>query len=48
MKRLSNQTIKNHIYRLLTMEACFRLTNSDAPVAQIAADLNFANPGSSV
>lgn len=46
VKRLSNQTIKNHIDRLLTMEACFRLTNSDTPVAQIAVDLNFANPAS--
>ena len=46
VKRLSNQTIKNHIDRLLTMETCFRLTNSDAPVTQIAVDLNFANPAS--
>lgn len=46
VKRLSNQTIKNHIDRLLTMEACFRLANSDTPIAQIAVDLNFANPAS--
>ncbi|MDE5869006.1 MAG: helix-turn-helix domain-containing protein [Muribaculaceae bacterium] len=46
VKRLSNQTIKNHIDRLLTMEACFRLTNSDTPIAEIAEDLHFANPAS--
>lgn len=46
VKRISNQTIKNHIDRLLMMEACFRLTNSDAPIAQIAVDLHFANPAS--
>lgn len=46
VKRLSNQTIKNHIDRLLTLEACFRLTNSDTPVARIAVDLHFANPAS--
>lgn len=46
VKRLSNLTIKNHIDRLLAMEACFRLSSSDTSIAQIAEDLNFANPAS--
>lgn len=46
VKRLSNQTIKKHIDRLLAMEACFRLSNTDKPIATIAAELNFANPAS--
>ena len=46
VKRISNQTIKNHIDRLLIMEACSRLTNSDTPIAQIGIELKFANPAS--
>lgn len=46
VKRLSNLTIKNHINRLLSMEACYRLSNTDKPIAQIATELNFANPAS--
>lgn len=46
IKRLSNLTVKNHIDRLLLMESCFRLSNSDIPVSTIAEDLNFANPSS--
>lgn len=46
VKRLSGQTVKNHVDRLLMMEACFRLTNTDSPVSEIAGNLNFANPAS--
>lgn len=46
VKRLSNMTIKNHIDRLLTMEACHRLSSTDTPIMQITMDLNFANPAS--
>lgn len=46
VKRLSNMTIKRHIDLLLAMEACYRLSNTDTPIAQIAVDLNFANPAS--
>lgn len=46
VKRLSNMTIKNHIDRMLAMEVCYRLSSTDTPIAQIAADLNFANPAS--
>lgn len=46
VKRLSNQTIKNHLDRLLAMEACYRLTNTDTPVGRIAEELHFANPAS--
>lgn len=46
VKRLSNMTIKNHIDRLLAMEACYRLSATDTPIAEIAVELNFANPAS--
>lgn len=46
VKRISAQTVKNHIDRLLIMDACFRLTSTSASISQIALDLNFANPAS--
>lgn len=46
VKRFSGQTVKNHIDRLLVMEASYMLTATDMPVSQIATTLNFANQAS--
>lgn len=46
VKRISGQTVKNHLGRLLMMEASYLLTRTDIPIAAIAERLNFANPGS--
>lgn len=46
VKRISGQTVKNHLDRLLMMEASYLLTRTDIPIAAIAERLNFANPGS--
>lgn len=46
VKRFSGQTVKNHVDRLLIMEASYLLTTTDAPISIIAEKLNFANPAS--
>lgn len=46
VKRLSGQTVKDHIDRLLVMEACYMLASTDELVTAIAEKLNFANPAS--
>ncbi|MDE5877853.1 MAG: helix-turn-helix domain-containing protein [Muribaculaceae bacterium] len=46
VKRLSGQTVKNHIDRLLVMEAAYLLVSTDEPITSIAEKLNFANPAS--
>lgn len=46
VKRFSGLTVKNHIDRLLLMEAAYMLISSDVPIADIAEKLNFANPAS--
>ncbi|MDE6769140.1 MAG: AraC family transcriptional regulator [Muribaculaceae bacterium] len=46
VKRFSGQTIKNHVDRMLVMEASYLLTNTDKTISQIAESLNFANPSS--
>lgn len=46
VKRLSGQTVKNHIDRLLVMEAAYLLLSTDLPIATIAERLNFATPAS--
>lgn len=46
VKRFSGQTVKNHVDRLLAMEASFMLSSTDSPVSLIAEKLNFANPSS--
>lgn len=46
VKRISGQTVKNHLDRLLMMEASYLLTRTELPIATIAERLNFANPGS--
>lgn len=43
VKRISGQTVKNHIDRLLIIEASYLLTSSDMPVSAISQHLNFAN-----
>lgn len=42
VKKISGQTVKNHIDRHLMMEAKYLLAHSDLPVAGIAEKLNFA------
>lgn len=42
VKKISGQTVKNHLDRLLLMEATFLLTRTDYPIARIAERLNFA------
>lgn len=46
VKMVSGQTVKNHLDRLLMMEASYLLTRTNLPIAAIAERLNFANPGS--
>lgn len=46
VKRHSGQTVKDHIDRLLLSEASMLLQRTDKPIANIAEDLNFANPQS--
>lgn len=46
VKRFSGQTVKNHIDRMLIMEATYLLTNTDNTISQIAESLHFANPSS--
>lgn len=46
VKRFSGQTVKNHVDRLLAMEASYLLISTDLPVATIAERLKFANPAS--
>lgn len=44
VKKLSGQTVKNHIDRLLAMEGAYLLLNTDYSVTRIADELNFSNP----
>lgn len=44
VKRYSGQTVKNHIDRLLLMEASYLLRNTDVPIAAVADKLSFSNP----
>ncbi len=46
VKQISGRTVKNHINRLLLMEATHLLLTTDIPIAIIAEQLNFANPAS--
>ncbi|MBD5357495.1 MAG: helix-turn-helix transcriptional regulator [Bacteroides sp.] len=46
VKQISGQTVKNHIDRLLIMEASFLLRDTDEPIANIAAKLKFADSAS--
>lgn len=46
VKRFSGQTVKNHVDRLLLMEASYLLTSTDEPISYIAEKLRFANPAS--
>lgn len=46
VKRFSGQTVKNHVDRLLIMEAAYLLASTDLPIAVLAEKLNFANPSS--
>lgn len=46
VKRFSGQTVKNHVDRLLIMEASYLLTTTDDPISIIAERLNFATPAS--
>lgn len=46
VKRFSGQTVKDHIDRLILMEAAYLLTNTDKPIAEIAGELCYANPSS--
>lgn len=46
VKRYSGRTVKNHVDRLLVMEAAYLLAVTDRPVAAIAELLHFANPAS--
>ncbi len=46
VKKYSGQTVKNHVDRLLAMEASFMLSCTDSPVSLIAEKLNFSNPSS--
>lgn len=43
VRRFSGQTVKAHIDRLLLMEATYLLATTDAPMAEIAERLGFAN-----
>lgn len=46
VKRFSGQTVRNHVDRLLLMEASYLLVSTDLPIALIAERLHFANPSS--
>lgn len=46
VKRCSGQTVKNHVDRLLVMEASYLLLSTNKPITRIAEMLNFANPAS--
>lgn len=46
VKRFSGQTVRNHIDRLLLMEASYLLATTDITVSAIAGRLNFATPAS--
>ena len=46
VKRFSGRTVKNHVDRMLVMEASYLLLSTDNPIAAIAEMLNFANPSS--
>lgn len=46
VKRVSGQTVKNHIDRLLVMEAAYQLSVTDKSIAEIAETLNFSGPAS--
>lgn len=46
VKKYSNQTVKDHIDRLLLSEASVKLRRTKLPIANIAESLNFANPQS--
>lgn len=46
VKQISGLTVKNHIDRLLLIEAAHLLLTTDTPIAVIAQQLNFANPAS--
>lgn len=46
VKRYSGMTVKNHVDRLLIMEAAYLLLSTDDPVSTVAGKLNFANPAS--
>ncbi len=46
VKQISGRTVKNHIDRLLLMEATHLLLSTDVPIAIMAGQLNFANPAS--
>ncbi len=46
VKKITGRTVKNHIDRLLFMEASHLLMTTDTPIAIIAEKLNFANPAS--
>lgn len=44
VKRCSGRTVRDHVDRLLLMEACYQLVSTDRPISAIAESLNFANP----
>lgn len=46
VKRFSGQTVKDHVDRLLMMEASYLLVTTDLPIAAIGEKLYFANPAS--
>ncbi|MDE6825797.1 MAG: helix-turn-helix domain-containing protein [Paramuribaculum sp.] len=43
VKRISGQTVKSHIDRLLIIEASFMLSDTDESIASIASKLTFAD-----
>ncbi len=46
VKKISGKTVKNHIDRLILIEASHLLLTTDIPISIIAEKLNFANPAS--
>lgn len=46
VKKYSGQTVKNHIDRMVAMEAAYLLRSTDMSISSIAMKLNFANPSS--
>lgn len=46
VKQFSGQTVKNHVDRLILMEASYMLATTSHPIASIAWKLNFATPAS--
>lgn len=44
VKRFSRQTVKNHVDRMLVMEASYLLRTTDQPISTIAENLRFATP----